>query len=626
MEKTIYLFDCDEKRIKLVDQVLSEEYNIVVISSLSAIPENHDDLVGLVIDPVIGEEFIEAVIEIIGKNPVPVFLWAPIGKPLKHWADMRLPVHLLPTPPSIGDIFRKMIPVLETKDLKSILIATLDKNLGRELSSMLADLEWDVKRVGDKMSLSASIESGGISLIFADLSLAENLCLPPNDNLPIPVVVNITDKASLKTSIPLNRMITVVPSSIGTKSLVDVIENAYIRAEKEIVHETGRLMALQAAEQSYRMVERLSDIALADARESIKGKRSEQLNLLNTQTLGLVNEFFEVMGDAVERSKALSKALNRPDLTKDVFRIDEKINSAEEILSSMRSVEWFQESGPTEPLSMERIVQDAISALKPTRRRKEIELNTDLSNLGTVVGNRKELAESLSNILINSYESLGDSGRIDIISHPDPNRNILSIRDSGSGFDPEKISFVTRPFYTTKSASHAGLGLTIARGTIKFHGGTMQIKSRPGVGTEILIDLPRASDKIKIEEEETRPDIILVAQKRSLAFLKAMLSKYGFTVVSTESVGDAVHVAKRHLPKMILVQAGMSFMDAHGIRMLVQAKHDAQLVLLDPQEKIPLGIKGLDATIRGTFPIHHLMSIVTAYLPDESAKQLQHTL
>ncbi len=67
----------------------------------------------------------------------------------------------------------------------------------------------------------------------------------------------------------------------------------------------------------------------------------------------------------------------------------------------------------------------------------------------------------------------------------------VTITDSGEGIEPEHISKIFDPFFTTKEPGKGtGLGLSVAFSIIEQHGGTMEVESRAGQGTTIIIDLP----------------------------------------------------------------------------------------------------------------------------------------
>jgi signal transduction histidine kinase len=63
---------------------------------------------------------------------------------------------------------------------------------------------------------------------------------------------------------------------------------------------------------------------------------------------------------------------------------------------------------------------------------------------------------------------------------------VIAIRDSGRGMTPEVLRRATEPFFTTKH-DHYGVGLTIAQGVWRRHGGTLSTESQPGQGTTIRL-------------------------------------------------------------------------------------------------------------------------------------------
>ena len=78
---------------------------------------------------------------------------------------------------------------------------------------------------------------------------------------------------------------------------------------------------------------------------------------------------------------------------------------------------------------------------------------------------------------------------------PDGNCVKILVHDEGVGISPEKIGHVFEPFFQedlsdTRSGGGAGLGLSIVRGIVAAHGGTVQVESAPGAGTTFCVRLP----------------------------------------------------------------------------------------------------------------------------------------
>ena len=70
----------------------------------------------------------------------------------------------------------------------------------------------------------------------------------------------------------------------------------------------------------------------------------------------------------------------------------------------------------------------------------------------------------------------------------------VAVSDNGCGMDREQLAHVFDPLYTTRrQCGGSGLGMSIAYGIIREHDGQMEVRSMPGKGTTVTIDLPVAA-------------------------------------------------------------------------------------------------------------------------------------
>lgn len=102
------------------------------------------------------------------------------------------------------------------------------------------------------------------------------------------------------------------------------------------------------------------------------------------------------------------------------------------------------------------------------------------------------------NILVNAVEAMREKGSIAIGLRYDkdgsPARPLeIVFSDTGPGIEEENINKVFEPFFSTKKKEgSAGLGLSITQEIVERHGGKIMIKSKPGEGTNVIIQLPIA--------------------------------------------------------------------------------------------------------------------------------------
>ena len=116
-----------------------------------------------------------------------------------------------------------------------------------------------------------------------------------------------------------------------------------------------------------------------------------------------------------------------------------------------------------------------------------------LSDTPAVTGNPRVLETTLRNLLINAREALGDKGEIQVETRTESDRLILIVSDNGPGMSRDFIETrLFRPFQTTKKKG-TGLGLFSCKLLIEQSGGTIEVQSREGEGTEFRIILPYAA-------------------------------------------------------------------------------------------------------------------------------------
>lgn len=108
-----------------------------------------------------------------------------------------------------------------------------------------------------------------------------------------------------------------------------------------------------------------------------------------------------------------------------------------------------------------------------------------------------KLNQVFLNIISNAIHAItkvhGESGEGELkIATESRDENIyIIIKDNGSGMDETTISKIFDPFFTTKDVGEGtGLGMSIAYNTIKKHNGQISIQSKPGEGTEMIIEIP----------------------------------------------------------------------------------------------------------------------------------------
>jgi signal transduction histidine kinase len=156
------------------------------------------------------------------------------------------------------------------------------------------------------------------------------------------------------------------------------------------------------------------------------------------------------------------------------------------LLNFSRKTNWTISS-----IDLEDTLQNAISLVEYSLRKKKITLHVQLGDIPDFHGDRLKLMQVLVNLLNNSIDSIEEDGTISILGEMKNRELNLIIRDSGEGIRKEDLPKIFDPFYTTKPIGKGtGLGLSVCYGIIQQFGGTIQFSSELGKGTTVELKIP----------------------------------------------------------------------------------------------------------------------------------------
>jgi signal transduction histidine kinase len=95
------------------------------------------------------------------------------------------------------------------------------------------------------------------------------------------------------------------------------------------------------------------------------------------------------------------------------------------------------------------------------------------------------------NLLINARQAIHDQGEIRITTSTEGHQVLIAIRDTGVGIDPQHLTKIFDPGFTTKGVGvGTGLGLSICYQIMQEHKGEIRVESQPGSGSCFTLVLP----------------------------------------------------------------------------------------------------------------------------------------
>jgi hypothetical protein len=125
-----------------------------------------------------------------------------------------------------------------------------------------------------------------------------------------------------------------------------------------------------------------------------------------------------------------------------------------------------------------------------------IELTAELEGgLLRVSGDPTQIEQVALNLVLNARDAMPGGGTLSIrVTRGARDRPgvVLAVSDTGRGMEPEVRARLFEPFFSTKSDNGTGLGLAIVSDIVQRAGGTIEVESALGRGSEFRVILPAA--------------------------------------------------------------------------------------------------------------------------------------
>jgi signal transduction histidine kinase len=102
------------------------------------------------------------------------------------------------------------------------------------------------------------------------------------------------------------------------------------------------------------------------------------------------------------------------------------------------------------------------------------------------------MSQVIINLVMNAIQAMPAGGTLRVGLEPQEDMVVLTVTDTGHGIPQEAIAKIFDPFFTTKEfGKGTGLGLTVVKGIIEEHQGSIVVESEPEKGTTFTILLPK---------------------------------------------------------------------------------------------------------------------------------------
>jgi two-component system, NtrC family, sensor kinase len=152
---------------------------------------------------------------------------------------------------------------------------------------------------------------------------------------------------------------------------------------------------------------------------------------------------------------------------------------------------------------LRQVASETLRMIEPLARKREVNTVLEQSDAAAIARiEHGPMQQVLANLVINGLHAMPKGGTLTVrvyqeraappgTGEPEADYLCVSVQDAGIGMDEEVRKRIFEPFFTTKEVGEGtGLGLSVAYGIVRDHGGWIDVASEPGQGSRFSIYLP----------------------------------------------------------------------------------------------------------------------------------------
>jgi len=240
---------------------------------------------------------------------------------------------------------------------------------------------------------------------------------------------------------------------------------------------------------------------LAETFNTMLGRISEAFDRERTLIGDLAHELktpLATLRSGVEISLTKNRTVSEYKNTLSETLID--INNISSTLKNILDLAWTRSDnarGKAEKINLSKMSKELKEILEKLTLTKNIKIITNIESDIKILGQEEKLMRAFLNVIDNAVKFTPANGMITLSLKKLAASAIFSIKDTGIGISKKDLPNVFNRFYRgtgTEKTLGSGLGLSIAQALVNAHRGTIDIKSKPGNGTSVTIELPLAKN------------------------------------------------------------------------------------------------------------------------------------
>jgi len=220
--------------------------------------------------------------------------------------------------------------------------------------------------------------------------------------------------------------------------------------------------------------------------------QNEKLVSIGYLASGVAHEINNPLGGITICFKSLAGfTAQTPDSVKLTMAIEDGLKKIKGIVEQLLD---FSRASRTEkmPVDLNGLINRLLVLFQYEAQRRQIMIELELDQeIPCCVADENKVSQVFMNLITNALQAMDSGGVLRISTALEGEFCRIAFGDTGEGIAPEIIPHIFDPFFSTKKVGEGtGLGLSVSRGIIELHQGTLQVESEPGLGTTFTIRLP----------------------------------------------------------------------------------------------------------------------------------------